>query len=295
MRTAGVKAKWVRVEIRKHESVPGAIVGKSSGLSSTVHVGSPHVLWKPPEGKEFDQLGTADFRFVMPFPGESPPSVELKGCKITYELIAAVCYKGKGGLFKKDSSSIATVTEPLRITKYELASAWPTYNQLEQRTASALNGAVTLVVDRPIQAFGPGDRIVVTATIKSEAQNHFRLKGFEMALVEVLTVFPPKPDASSKKKNKPPSPPTIKRNPVCNTRVVADGQVVPGGERGARLDLVVPTDRSLLTVRGAKEFQVDYELVVEAACDGGPSKVLLGGLACTIGTFPRSSAQQAVR
>lgn len=295
VRTNGVKAKWVRVEIRKHESVPGAVIGKSSGLSSTVHVGNPHILWKPGDGKEFDALSTADFRFVIPFPSESPPSVELRGCKITYELIAAVCYKGKGGLFKKDSSTIATVSEPLRITKYELASAWPMYNQLEQRTASALNGAVTLVVDRPIQAFGPGDRIVVTATIRSEAQNQFRLKGFEMELVEIMTVFPPKPDPNSKKKNKPPSPPTIKRNTVCNTRAVADGLVAPGGERGARLDLVVPSDRQLLTVRGAKEFKVEYELVVEAACDGGPSKVRLGGMQCQIGTFPRSSAQQAVK
>jgi hypothetical protein len=293
VRTSGVKAKWVRVEIRKHESVPSGVVGKGSGQSSTVHVGAPHMLWKPPEGKEFDTLSTADFRFCIPFPGDAPPSTELRGCKISYELIAAVCYKGKSGLFKKDSSPIATMSEPIRIVKYELASAWPAYNQLEQRTASALNGAVSLVVDRPIQAFGPGDRIVVTATMKSEAQNAFRLKGFEMALVEVLTVHPPKPDP--KKKAKPPSPPVIKRHPVCTTRVVADGQVVPGGERGARLDLVVPQDRQLLTVRGGKEFQVEYELVVEATCDGGPSKVLLGGLSCIIGTFARSSAQTAVK
>ncbi|GMK58139.1 hypothetical protein CspeluHIS016_0501710 [Cutaneotrichosporon spelunceum] len=293
VRTSGAKAKWVRVEVRKHESVPSSAVGKGSGQTSTVHVSAPHLLWKPPEGKEFDTLSTADFRFCIPLPGDAPPSTELKGCKVSYELIAAVCYKAKGGLFRKDSSPIATTSAPLNIVKYELASAWPLYNQIEQRTASALNGAVHLVVDRPIQAFGPGDRIVVTATMKSEAQNVFRLKGFEMSLVEILTIHPPKPDP--KKKAKAPSLPVVRRQPVCTTRVVADGLIVPHGERGARLDLVVPQDRQLLTVRGAKEFSVEYELVLEATCDGGPSKVLLGGMQCIIGTFSRSSGQSAVK
>ncbi|KAL1409986.1 hypothetical protein Q8F55_003986 [Vanrija albida] len=292
-----VKAKWVRVEVRRYEVSPSGAPKSSANGTQFEHVGKVHILWKPSEGKEFDVLQIADFVFNVPLPLDIPPSViSPKGGSVRYELVAAVCYKGKGGIFKKDVSSYAHASEPLTITKYELASAWPVYNNTEVRSVSVLNGQVTLTVDRPSQAFGPGDRILLNASIKSNLPAPFRLKGFDMALVEVLTIYPPPQDAAKAKKGKPPTPPTVKRLTIGTSRAPCNIMVSQGGgDKGASLNLQIPTDKQLLTVRNAREFKVEYELVVEAACDGAAGKILLPGLECIVGTFSRSSAQQAVR
>lgn len=291
-----VKAKWLRVEVRRHETSPSGAPRMSATGQPFEHVGKVHILWKPSVG-EWDNLQLADFSFIIPLPTDIPPTVSIpKGGSVRYELVAAVCYKGKGGLFKKDPSSYSQVSEPLTITKYELASAWPAYNVNEVRSVSVLNGQVTMTVDRPSQAFGPGDRILLNASIKSNLPTPFRLRGFDMALVEVLTIFPPPVDPAKAKKNKPPAPPTVKRQTIGTSRATCNIMVAQGGgDKGASLDLQIPTDKPLLTVRNAREFKVEYELLVEATCEGAPGKIILPALECIVGTFARSSAQQAVR
>jgi hypothetical protein len=294
-----VKAKWVRVEIRKYEAVPnGASAAKAAFQNSWEPVGKVHLLWRSAENKEYDLLNTADFRFVIPLPQDLPPTVELsKISGIRYELVASVSYKGKGGLFKKDSSTVSTVSQTLRIVKYDLASAWPLYNQPEQRSTTAAGGQLTLVVDRNCLAFGPGDRMLITATVKSVMAQKFRVKSIELVLVEVLTIFPPTPDShssKSSKKIKAPQPPTVKRAVVAQARTLVGEFIGPGTETKGSLDLVVPTDRPVLTVR-AKEFGIEYELSVEAALECTPNKIGVTGIPCIIGTFSRSSAQQAVK
>jgi len=292
-----VKAKWVRVEIRKYEAVGNAAVAKSAFTNSWEHVGKVHLLWRAAEGKEYDLLSTADFRFVIPLPLDLPPSVELsKGSGIRYELVASVCYKGKGGLFKKDTSTITTANQGLRIVKYDLASAWPKWNMAEQRTTTAAGGQLTLVVDRNTCAFGPGDRMLITATVKSMVPQAFKVKTIELVLTEILTVHPPLPDPNAKasKKAKPPAPPSVKRSQVAQTRTNVGEFIGPGTETKGSLDLVVPTDRPLLTVK-AKDFSLEYELSVEASVECNPGKIAVVGIPCIIGTFSRSSAQQAVK
>lgn len=293
-----VKAKYVHIKVVKYEATPSNSVTKGAGQTSTTYIGKVHVLWKAPDNKEWDTLQTADFRFIIPLPADLPPSAEGKsGGAIRYELVATVCYKSKSGLFKKDQSSLTSASEPLRIIKHELASAWPAYNNLERRSVQTPNGQAILTVERPTSAFGPGDRMNVTAILRSQAPPVFRLKEFDMALVEILTVFPPAPDKNShkSKKNKEPQGPVVKRTAVGTTRAVVNDTVAPGMERSARLDLVIPSDRQLLTVAHATLFSVHYELVVEATCEGLPSKVLISDLPCILGSFTRSSAQQVVR
>lgn len=291
--TGQVKAKWIRVEVRKREVVTGPSAPKqASGPNAFDIVGKAHILWKAPEGKEYDAIKDADYGFAIPLDNLIPPSIELRNAHVRYELVGGVSYKSKSGLFKKDHISVATVDEPLQIIKYDLASAWPAFNANQRRSISTCNGAVTLTVERSQQAFGPGEKIYATATIRSELVQAFRVKGFDMALVELFTIYPSL-DSGKKKKKDPPPQPVVKRTTLLTCRKVINDVIGRGGEKTAILDILVPQQR--LSVKHAKYFKIEYEIVVEAACDGPPGKVMLGGLECVLGSFARASAQQAVK
>ena len=74
-----IKAKWVRVEIRKHEVIPpGFKTSSSEDRSTWEHVGEIQTLWTPQNTtKEFDVLETADFKFFLPLPENIPPTVMM--------------------------------------------------------------------------------------------------------------------------------------------------------------------------------------------------------------------------
>jgi hypothetical protein len=189
---APIKAKWVRVEIRKYESLPPGFPGSISQGETWEHVGEIVNLWKAPEGKEFGDLEQADFKFYLPLPEVIPPSVELpKGTGVRYELVAALCYRQKGGVFKKEAFPIMKISEALRITKHELHSAWPLYNIPDSKSGAGPSGEVGLVVQRPGSAFGPTDRILLTATMRSSRPKPFKLKGFDCSLHEIITANRP--------------------------------------------------------------------------------------------------------
>ncbi|KAK8853104.1 hypothetical protein IAR55_003805 [Kwoniella newhampshirensis] len=296
-----VKAKWVRVELRKHESLPPGFPSpaSSSGAETTwEHVGSIQTLWKPGEGEgEWGTVETADFKFFLPLPENIPPSIDLpKNTGVRYELVAALCYRQKGGLFKKESSAIVKVSEQLRITKHELHSAWPIYNSPDSKTIQAANGSINLTVSRPNRAFASGDSIQFTATTKSARPQPFKLKGFECTLYEVIISIPIPPELTSpksSKKQKTPSAPIAKARPVASVRAAVDESVGLGGDKSARIEMLV--DRALVSVKGARTLEVAYELEVRAVTEGLKDKVEMGGIRYVVGPFMRSHAQQAVR
>lgn len=292
-----VKAKWVRVEIRKHEILPPGFPS-SSTTPATIwdHVGEIVTLWQPPAGKDYDTLETADFKFLLPLPANLPPSVEmLKETGVRYELVAALCYRQKGGLFKKEATPIMKVSEPLRIVKHDLHSAWPIYNQPDAKSQQALGGVLTLTVQRPSTAFGPTDRILFTASLKSMQAKPFKLKGFECSIHEVITVFPTQTSTSTnKRKSKLPPQPTVRSRVIASTRAAVDESVGRGGEKSVRVDMGVPSDKLLMTVKQAKMMAVGYELEVKTVSEGAP-EVACSGIQYTVGPYARTHAQQAVK
>jgi len=293
-----IKARWVRVEIRKHESLPPGFPSSSSHTEAETwdHVGEIGTLWSAAAGKEWDNLEQADYKFYLPLPVDVPPSVEMaKGNGVRYELVAALCYRQKGGLFKKESASIIKITEPLRITKHEMHSAWPLYNQPDSRTVSTADHQINLTVQRPSSAFGPTDRILFTATIKSARPQSFKLKGFDCQLLEIITNIPAAAPASTKSRKSKPTPAPISRSrPIASTRYAIDDVVVLGREKSARMEIAVPGDRLSMTVEAARTLEVRYELEVKAVCDGLP-ELRAGGIRYIVGPFSRPHAQQAVK
>jgi hypothetical protein len=291
-----IKAKWVRVEIRKHEVIPpGFKVSSSEERSTWEHVGDIHTLWQPSNpNKEFDVLETADFKFFIPLPENIPPSVTMmKDSGIRYELVAAVCYKQKGGMFKKDAASVNKAVEDLRITKHELNSAWPLYNEPESFEAAGAKGQVTLTVQRPWSAFGPNDRILLTAVLRSNQPTPFRVKGFECTLLEVVTITQ-STSSQDKRKSKKAAPPMTKSRTVATARYPIDEKVGRGGEKSARIDIPMTPEKLLATVRNGRSIEIGYEMEVKAVCEGMP-EVVVKGMRYIVGPFSRAHSQQAVR
>ncbi|WVR07797.1 hypothetical protein IAU60_004840 [Kwoniella sp. DSM 27419] len=295
--TVPVKAKWVRVELRKHESLPPGYPSSGNGKDpheTWEHIGSIQTLWQPGEGKEWDGVETADLKFFIPLPENIPPSVELpRNTGVRYELVAALCYRQKGGLFKKESTPIIKVSEWLLITKHEQHSAWPIYNTPDTRTIQAANGQINLIVSRPNTAFGSGDKLRFTAALKSSRSQPFKLKGFECTLFEIITALPAIDEAGKGKKRKSLNQPVSKSRPITAVKAIVDEIVGLAGEKSARIEMQV--DRALVTVRQARSLQVTYELEVKAVMDGVKDKVEMKGIAYTVGPFSRSHAEEAVR
>ncbi len=297
-----IKARWVRIEIRKHEAPPPGFPSSSSSSESRTweHVGEIGTLWSAPEGKEWGNLEQADFKFYLPLPVNIPPTVEMgKNGGVRYELVAALCYRQKGGIFKKESAPIMKISEPLRITKHELHSAWPLYNTPDARTVSSQDRQINLTVQRPSSAFGPGDRILLTATIKSARPQSFKLKGFDCQLLEIITAIPTaNPAASTKsRKSKPTAQPTSRSRIITSVRNAVDESVIIGGEKSARMELVMPPEKVTMTIESARSMEMRYELEVKAVFDGMLElrELKMGGIKYVVGPFARSHAQQAVR
>ena len=297
-----IKARWVRVEIRKHETLPPGFPSTSSSSSTSdsktwEHVGDICTLWQSPAGKEWDDLQQADFKFYLPLPVNIPPSIDFaKGTGVRYELVAALCYRKKGGIFKRESAPILKISEPLRITKHELHSAWPLYNNPDTRTSSSSDRQINLTISRPSSAFGPTDRILFTATIKSARPKSFRLKGFDCNLNEIITAIPQNPPTGSTKsrKSKPPAPPFSKTRTIGTMRYPMDEIVNLGEEKSARIDITVPVERLSVTVESARTMEVRFELEVKAVCEG-MQEIRATGIKYIVGPFARSHAQQAVK
>lgn len=294
-----IKAKWVRVEIRKHETIPpGFPTSSAENRTTWEHVGEINTLWSPnpKSGKEFEPIETADFKFFIPLPETIPSAVEMmKGSGIRYELVAACCYRQKGGMFKKESATVMKTTETLPIIKHELHSAWPLYNIPDSFSVPGGGGSLDLSVQRPFSGFGPGDRILLTAVLHSNRPTPFKVKGFECTLYEIVTVTDPVPTPTAeKRKSKKPLAPVTKSRVIGSTRYPIDETVGRGGEKSARMEMPIPAEKVLVTVRNAKSIEISYEVEVKAVCEGVPETVAKG-IKYIVGPYARTHAQQAVR
>ncbi|WRT70357.1 uncharacterized protein IL334_007355 [Kwoniella shivajii] len=341
--TTPVKAKWVRVEIRKYEILPpgfpggGSFNNHNNGNHELVweHIGDIQTLWKPSSssssatstsvskstststtngnGDECEIIETSDFKFFLPLPEHIPPTIELqKDSGIKYELVAALCYRQKGGMFKKESYPILKISESILITKHELHSTWPIYqipstissNDQPQTptatTASNNNGQLVLNVSRPNRAFGSGDKIQFSASLKSTKSQPFKLKGFECTMYEIITSIPSPPPTQPNgntnvkdKKRKSMLNPISRSRAVATVKAAIDEKINLGGERSARIEMLI--DRVQSTTTNARSLKVSYELEVKAVMEGIKDKIQVNGIVYTVGVYSKTHAENAVR
>ncbi|KAF9505865.1 hypothetical protein BS47DRAFT_489941 [Hydnum rufescens UP504] len=172
-----VKAKWIRVELRKIEILPGG--GQTNTYSDVVGSGSFN-LWTAKD--EWEVVSTRDLPFQIKIPEDVPPSVALEnGSGIKYELVASVCYRAKKGLFRRVTAPVMSASSPIVIDKHELHSTWPAYSQKDSRQVN--KDGFTLVVERGNTCYGPGDTVLLRVTLKSSTPP-VTIRSYEMALRE---------------------------------------------------------------------------------------------------------------
>ncbi|KAI0333628.1 hypothetical protein GY45DRAFT_1244637, partial [Cubamyces sp. BRFM 1775] len=273
----GVKAKWVRIELRKIETLPGG------GVANTFFdfVGqSPINLWQSPND-EYSTLHANDFPFFIRIPESIPPTISLeKGAGIKYELIASICVQGKKGFLRRDKPTITATASTIIIDKHELHSTWPIYSQPETRTHT--QDGVTLIVDRAHTCYGPGDRIVVMATVKSDTVHTVMLRGFEFMLRET-TVFRAGPHTQGKKGS-----PQVKVASIGEQQIPVNVTLSGGTCHKAELIVPIPSNHTSATINAARHIDITYVLTVKALMSTG--KPVSMDLPVMISNWPRSSA-----
>ncbi|TFK36451.1 hypothetical protein BDQ12DRAFT_686909 [Crucibulum laeve] len=277
----GVKAKWVRIELRKVETLPGG------GQANTFYdfVGpSPVNLWTSPD--EYGILHTQDFPFSIRIPESIPPSVALENrAGISYELIASVCTKGKKGFLRKAKSVVSTSQASVIIDKHELHSTWPIYCQPETRHIA--QEGVNLIVQRTNNCYGPGDRISVTAAIKSDSLHTVILRGYEMTLKET-TVYRASPHAAGKK-----AAPQVKVTLLSETKFAVNDTLYGGMTHQAELTCGVSANHTTTTLNAARHIDVTYTLSIKALLATGNPLVM--DLPVIISNWQRHVSQEAIR
>ncbi|EIW74023.1 hypothetical protein CONPUDRAFT_170398 [Coniophora puteana RWD-64-598 SS2] len=276
----GVKAKWVRIELKKIESLPGG--GQANSYFDFVG-SSPINLWQSNE--EYSILNSQLFQFYIRVPESIPPSISLeRNAGIRYELVATVCTLGKKGWFlRRRKTNVSSAATTINIDKHELHSTWPVYAQPETRQIA--QEGLQLIVERSRTCFGPGDRVQVAATLKSESMHTLVLRGFEFILRETVS-FRAGPYA---KRNGP----QVQTNHIDEQKVPLNTTLYPGSQHKAELVCHVPEVHTNCTVNAARHIDITYMIVVKATFTSG--RDISMELPIMVTNWPRNVSEEAMR
>lgn len=168
--------------------------------------------------------------------------------------------------FRKRKSTVVTTQATVIIDKHELHSTWPIYCQPETRQIMR-NGA-TLVVERNQLCYGPGDRISLRASLRSDALSDTVLRGFELALKEYSTF---RPGQQVGRKAVPPQERVVT---ISESKLAINGGLFPGQEHRAELTCLISQNHTTTSLNSARHIDVTYNLSVKAIVDNVPTIVM---------------------
>jgi len=183
----------------------------------------------------------------------------------------------KRGFFRRNKSIILSSSTPITIDKHELHSTWPVFQQHESRHLA--QDAVILTVDRSQNCYGPGDRVAVHATIRSDSMHTTILRGFEFTLKET-TIFRAGPHVTGKN-----SSPQVKINIVGEQKVPVNVTMHGGQVHRSELAVMVPQTHTTTTLTSARHIDITYVLIVKALM--GTGKPLIMELPVIVSNWPR--------
>lgn len=191
--------------------------------------------------------------------------------------VLRVTQRAVRGLLRRDKSTVTSASSTIIIDKHELHPTWPVYSQHETRQHA--EDGVTLTVDRSHTCYGPGDRIVVMATVKAQPLQTHMLRGFEFALRET-TVFRASPHTTGKK-----GAPQVKVNNISERKVPVNVTLYGGTQHKAELTVTVPPHHTSATLNAARHIDIMYVLQVKALLGTGQSVTL--DLPVVVSNWPR--------
>lgn len=119
-----------------------------------------------------------------------------------------------------------------------------------------------MVVERNHTCYGPGDRISVVATLKSDNLHTVILRGFEMTLKE-STIFRGHTFGAARKA------PLVKSSHVAETKLAINATLFGGSMHHADLMCQLPPNHTTTTLNAARHIDVTYVLSVKALMGTG--------------------------
>jgi hypothetical protein len=129
---------------------------------------------------------------------------------------------------------------------------------------------VSLVVERNNTCYGPGDRVSVTATVKSDSLHTILLRGFEFFLKET-TVFRAGVHAAGRKN----SAPQIKQVVISETKVPVNGTLYGGQSHTSELSFMISGGHTTTTLNAARHIDVTYALSIKALMGSSGSQIIM--------------------
>ena len=136
-----------------------------------------------------------------------------------------------------------------------------------------------LTVDRSQNCYGPGDRVLVHATIRSDSSYAIILRGFEFTLKET-SIFRAGLHASGKSGG-----PQIKIKLIGEQKVLVNMTMHSGQVHHSELAVTVPQTHTTTTLTSARHIDITYVLVVKALMGSG--KPLIMELPVIVSNWPR--------
>ena len=169
------------------------------------------------------------------------------------------------GFLRKAKPVVVSTISSIIIDKHELHSTWPVYCQPETRHIASAQDGVSLSVQRNNTCFGPGDRISVTAVVKSDSLHTIILRTLELSLKEA-TVFRAGIIGPGKK-----SAPQERQLNIAEGKLAVNATLYGGASHTAELSCMLPPAHTTTTLNAARHIDVTYTLVIKALLGtGGP-------------------------
>lgn len=161
---------------------------------------------------------------------------------------------------------VVSTMAPIIIDKHELHSTWPVYCQLESR--SVAHEGVNLTVDRSQTCYGPGDRVSVIATLKSDSLHTVILRGLELTLKE-STIFRAGPYTTGKK-----SAPQVRNTIIGEQKLPVNATLYGGTQHKAELSCLISANHTTTSLNAARHIDITYILSIKAHMGTGTPLIM---------------------
>ncbi|SPO41003.1 uncharacterized protein PSFLO_06485 [Pseudozyma flocculosa] len=287
--TKGLKAAWLRIELRKLETLPGGeswgeLIGRGP---IDVWTASKQEAFKSEDERGWEVLQTADFPFQVAIPEGLPPSAKLdKQAGVAYELVTSLCVRSKKGLLRKETtSSIIQNTHPIWLEKHELHSSWPVYHYPDEHE-TALDG-IRVKLHRSQTCYGPGDQVDVRILVSSDSVSPVKLKNVSFSIRETITFRGGTRKAFGSK-----SAASQKTETLASKTKPLGKKVYKGDIHTFDLSCTIPKSHTLMTIQTAKHIEVAYTLRVQV--EAGKKPIILDHLPITLSNFARTVSDATV-
>jgi hypothetical protein len=159
-----------------------------------------------------------------------------------------------------------TTLATIPIDKHELHSTWPVYSQPEIRQLP--QEGVNLTVERTRNCYGPGDRVSINATLKSDSLHTVILRGFEFTLKET-TIFRAGPYAPGKNKA-----PQVREAVIGEQKVPVNVTLYGGTQHKAELACIIPPSHLTTSLNSARHIDITYTIYVRALMGTGTHLIM---------------------